>query len=171
MNTTEQEPDTIAAKTLSLKSIGIDIPQGGGDFLNKVVCLISGKAVRYTPVSNQFGVSYRLFGSFFYVNALTGQVFDAEEAFMPSGDFAQSIVTALEGTDGNVSIGEDHPLEVICAPSTRSARGYTFILRKASTPEIVESKSKMAKAMLGTLSTMAALPKPNAAVKEVENKK
>ena len=143
-------------KSISLKNCGINIPVGGGDFIEKVVLLISGVANKFDIKNTQYGESVVLMGQFMAVNAMTGEVFESSMAYLPD-DFSSGVRKQLENSDGDVAIGQHHPVEIIVAASDRGARGYTFILRDASTPEIINQKSKMAAAMLGTLK---ALPAP-----------
>lgn len=157
--------DYQSTKSISLKNCGISIPVGGGDFLNTVVLLFSGIATSFDLKQTQYGESVVLMGQFMAVNAITGESFDASLAYLPD-DFAAGIRKQIENSDGDVKIGFDHPVEILVAPSERGARGYTFIVRSASTPEIVNRKGQMAAAMLNTLDalpagvTLKALPTP-----------
>lgn len=145
-------------KSITLKNVGIDIPAGGGEYLNKAVALVTGKATSYGIKMTNYGESTRLDGSFMVANAITGEVFEGSSIYLPN-DYAEGVANALDKSEGGeVIIGNNEtPLEIVCAASTKSARGYTFIVRNASTPKVIQARQEMAAALTGAL---AQLPSP-----------
>lgn len=148
-------------KTITLKTIGLEIPQGGGNFVNKTVALVTGKATSYGIKITTYGESTRLDGSFMVANAITGEVFEGSSIYLPK-DYAESVANALNKSEGGeVIIGNNEtPLEIICSPSLKSSRGYAFIIRDASTPKVIQARQEMAAALTGAL---AQLPAPEKA--------
>lgn len=144
-------------KTLSLKNIGLKIPQGGGDFLGKTVALLSGSANSYHFKHGQFGENIALSGDFVIVNALTGEVYEGSTLYMPE-DFAKTVQTRLDKAAG-ASV-DFEGVEIQCAKSERGARGYTFIVRPVQTPEIVNRKKDMAASLLKHVKALPAPKKP-----------
>ena len=156
MNTTSQ-------KTLTLKSMGIDIPHGGGEFIGKTVALISGVVSGYFEKPNQYGISYALTGDFSAVNALTGEAFEGVVAYMPD-DYAKTICNQYDKHSQDSSFVE-FECEIIVSESEKAARGYTFITRPISSPEIVNYRAERVNKLQ---SKLKALPAP---VKKEEDKK
>ena len=151
------------AKAITFKAIGIEIPVGGGDYLNKTIALVTGKASGYGLKLTNYGESVRLDGSFMIANLGTGEVVEGSSIYLPN-DYAQSIANMLDKNNGaEVLIGDSEtPLEIHCAESDKAARGYTFVVREASTPQVIASKNEMANALVNT---MKKLPKPETKAK------
>ena len=147
-------------KTLTLKSIGIDIPAGGGDYIDKVVCLVDCDIEGYFLKNSQYGDSVALSGDITMVNALTGEVFQGITLYLPS-DFSTMIANKLDKREDQ-SQTVNFKAEVLVSASEKSARGYTFITRPISTVEIVNQRLARANDLL---STLKALPSPEKAGK------
>lgn len=147
-------------KTITLKSIGLDIPIGGGDFLDKTVALISGVANGYHLKSTQYGESVALQGDFVVVNAITGEVFEGSTLYAPS-DYAEMISKKLDNSE-NGAVVELKNVEIVVSHSEKAARKYTFICRSLHTVETVNKKKELASLMLQQLK---ALPAPEKASK------
>ena len=140
-------------KTISLKTIGLKIPVGGGDFLGKTVALVSGKARGYHMKMTNYGESVCLDGEFVAINAITGEVFDGVALYMPD-DFARALVNKLDKTENGV---EFEGVQITVAASEKAGRGYTFITRNVQTVDSINAKKAWAEKMLGQLK---ALPAP-----------
>lgn len=142
-------------KTITLKSIGLNIPAGGGDHLDKVVALVDCDVEGYFMKTTQYGESVALTGDITAVNALTGEIFQGITVYLPD-DFASMIANKLDKRDDQ-SMTVNFKAEIIVSASEKSARGYTFITRPISTPEMVNARLERANNLL---STLKALPAP-----------
>lgn len=147
------KPTVNTAKTISLKSLGLDIPKGGGDFIGKTValfdCAIDGSFNKMT----NFGESIALTGRITAINNLNGQVFSGDIVYLPA-DTALKIQGKLEKNPGAIVTIE---CEVVVAASEKAARGYTYITREISTPEVINERQRSIDKLLAK---QAALPKP-----------
>jgi len=152
--------NTKSQKTLTLKSIGIDIPSGGGDFLGKTVAIMSGVVSGYFEKPNQYGTSYALTGDFTAINALTGECFEGVVAYLPD-DYAKTICNQYDKHSQDSSFVE-FECEIVVSQSDKAARGYTFITRPISSPEIVNYRKERAEKLQ---SKLKALPAPEKAAK------
>merc|ERR1711916_10334 len=85
-------------KALTLKSAGLEIPSGGGDYLSKTIALVTGRVTSYGLKPTQYGESVRLDGSFMLANAITGEVFEGASIYLPS-DYAEGIANTLDKND------------------------------------------------------------------------
>lgn len=140
-------------KQITLRGIGLKIPVGGGEFLGKTVAMVSGRATGYHMKSTNYGESVCLNGEFVAINAITGEVFDGVQLYMPD-DFARALVNKLEKSEQGV---EFEGVQIQVAGSEKAGRGYTFITRNVQTQESINAKKAWAEKML---SQVKALPAP-----------
>lgn len=149
-------------KTLTLKSIGLNIPAGGGEYLDKVVALLDCDVEGYFMKATQYGESVALNGDITIVNALSGEVFQGITVYLPD-DFASMIANKLDKREDQGST-VNFKAEIIVSQSEKSARGYTYITRPISTPEMVNRRLEKANNLMSTLKALPA-PQKEAKVK------
>lgn len=148
-------------KTLTLKAIGLDIPSGGGEYMNRVIALVDCNVEGYFMKTTQYGESVALSGDVTMVNAITGEIFQGITVYLPD-DFASMVANKLDKREDQ-STTVSFKAEIIVSASEKSARGYTFITRPISTVEMVNARLDRAKDLL---STLKALPAPAKTPKE-----
>ena len=155
-----------SVKTLSLKEIGIKIPKGNiGDYVGKTVAVLTGVVNGYFFKNTNFGESICLTGQFMIANALTGEVYDGGQIYLPA-DFAKQVAQRLDKSAAG-EVVELNKLEIHVAASERSSTGYTYIVRNMSTLETVNKKKAMAAELL---SGLKALPAPEVKKEEKATK-
>lgn len=150
-------------KTMTFKSIGIELPAGGGEYLNKVIALVQGSACGYTLKMTNYGESITLHGEFTAVNPETSEVFSSNTAYL-APDFAEMLKNKLDNRQDEMS-SVDCVVEVLCVASDKAARGYTFVSRSPSTPEIVNKRQQIADNLLKVAGDLA-LPAPAKSAKK-----
>jgi len=149
--------DLKAQKTLTIKSMGINIPVGGGDFLGKTVLAVTGVIDGYFMKNTNYGESICLTGDLVVANLISGEMFEGSQIYLPD-DYAQKAAKALDSEAGTV-ITLDEPLQIAVAQSDKAGRGYTYVVRKLQTIEAVNKKKQLAEMLMAKV---AALPAPTA---------
>lgn len=148
-----KQPNKI--KTLSLKNTGINIPNGGGEFLGKIVLLINGLVDGYNIKTTNFGDSVALQGEFNAINPINGEAYLSNVAYLPS-DFAAMIQKKLDNRKDSSETVE-FSAQITPVKSEKGARGYTFVMEPVQTVEVYNRRTAMLEKLQ---SQFAALPAP-----------
>ena len=136
-----------AVKAITLKQLSGGIPAGGGEFIGKVIAAVAGKVNGYSIKNTQYGESILLQGSFIAVSLITKETYEAPGLYLPK-DYAEMIANSLDKSEAGSEILLDK-LQIFCAKSDRSGRGYTFITKSLETPQVVNEKKQLAASLLG----------------------
>lgn len=141
-------------KKITLPEIGIVIPAGGGEYLGKTVALLGGEVSGYSLKISNYGESKAFSGNFIAVNNQTGEVHEANTMYFPGSDYADVLAQQLERLQPGETLS--FQVEVAVVESKKAGRGYSFVCREISTPEVMNKKAALAAELVSKLKMLPA---------------
>lgn len=161
---TESTTNENQLKTLTMKNIGIDIPVGGGKYLNKLVMAVHAVCTGYFYKATQYGENIALVGEFNAINPETGECYFANVAYLPA-DFAEMIKGKLDARKDQNEIVE-FSAGITPVTSAKGARGYTFVAQPIQTAEVYNRRRAMLDQLMNKVQALPASQK----VAQIEDK-